>query len=77
MAAKRKRRVSNAAVYDSAGKFFTKAKRKAAKILARAIGGTVGKPKRSKNPLPIGRTVTVKAQRMRNGKVRILIPRRR
>jgi hypothetical protein len=68
---RRKKRTSNPTVYDSAGKLFTKAKRTAAKIIARAIGGTVGKPKKSKNPLPVGRMVKVKARRLRNGKVQI------
>jgi hypothetical protein len=72
MARKRKKkRTSNPAVYDQAGKLLTKARRSAAKIIARAIGGTVGKPKKSKNPLPIGRMVTVRARRLPGGNVQL------
>ena len=41
---------ANPTVYDSAGKAVGKFKRKAAKIVARLMGGTVGKPKPMTNP---------------------------
>jgi hypothetical protein len=41
----------NPTVYDSAGKAVGKFRRKAAKIVARVVGGTVGKPKPLKNPV--------------------------
>ncbi len=40
-----KRRVNPKAVYDGAGKFVGKFSRKSAKMIARVVGGTVGKPK--------------------------------
>jgi hypothetical protein len=77
-AAKRRKPVQNPTVYDAAGKKFGKFARKSAPIVARAIGGTVGKPKRSKNPLPVGRYVTVRAKRLPNGKVQLYgAPRKR
>jgi hypothetical protein len=66
----RNRKRQNPSVYDSAGKLFGKFEGKAAAIVARAIGGTVGKP-RLGNPLPVGRYVTVKAKRLPNGRVLI------
>jgi hypothetical protein len=45
----------NPHVYDSAGKHIGKFKRKAAKIVARVTGGSVGKPK--KNPIPRGKAL--------------------
>lgn len=45
-----KGRTANPSVYDSAGKLVGKFSRKAAKIVARAVGGSVGKPKAAKNP---------------------------
>ncbi len=68
-AAKRKT-FPNPTVYDAAGQKFGKFKRKAAQIVARAIGGTVGKAK-AKNPLPVGRYVTVRAKRLPNGQIQL------
>lgn len=63
--------VQNPTVYDAAGKKFGKFKRKAAQIVARAIGGTVGQQKAVKNPLPVGRYVTVRAKRLPNGRIQL------
>ena len=61
----KRRSTGNPKVYDSAGKFFGKIKRSSAKIVARAIGGTVGKPKAAKkNPIPRTRAVRVYAKRV-------------
>ncbi len=68
---KKTRTAKNPTIYDGAGKKFGKFSRKAAKIVARAIGGTVGKPKRSKNPLPVGKFVTVRAKRLPNGRIQL------
>ncbi len=60
-----RRRANPKTVYDSTGKLFGKFKSKAAQIVARAIGGTVGKP------LPKGRWVTLKAKRLKNGRIEL------
>ncbi len=71
MAKKKTKTTKNPTIYDAAGKKFGKFSRKAAKIVARAIGGTVGKPKRSKNPLPVGKYVTVRAKRLPGGRIQL------
>lgn len=50
----------NPHVYDSAGKYVGKFKRKAAKIVARVVEGTVGKPK--SNPIPRGQALAFKTK---------------
>jgi len=51
-------------VYDSAGKDMGKFSRKAAKIVARVVGGSVGKPK--KNPIPRGKALAFKTKAAAN-----------
>ena len=60
-------------VYDEAGKLLGKFKTKAAHLVARAVGGTVGKPRR--NPatveLPVGKLVRVMVLRRPDGRMDI------
>ena len=58
---KRKRSTANPTVYDSAGKLIGKFSRKAAKLVARAVDGTVGKPKKM-NPIPKGKALAFRTR---------------
>lgn len=58
MAAKRKR--NSKTVYDGAGKKVGKFARKTAKLIARVVGGTVGRPK--VNPIPRGKALAFRTK---------------